>query len=477
MIKRTFLDKSTTIIKDTTNNYGLHPISMLNYGNLLSRFIVHFNIDELREKVEDKTFIDTSKLKHILKMKNCGSINPEKHKEKLTSADINGIKERATSFTVIAFELPQEFDEGIGFDNANDFWLVGKSAESTDGCTWYNATNEETWGEEGIYSTETLIKEYDNFKNGKNSIIIAEQHFDHGNENLELDLTNYVNNLISNSGATNNGICIAFSPYTEVLKPRYTQYVGFFNNKTNTIYHPVLETTYNCDIQDDRYTFVLNKNNKLYLFSLIDGKLENLDELPTCTISDGGESGTTSEVTQESKGVYSTELKLSSKEYHKDMILYDIWSNIKYNGEEIDDVEMEFVTHPSKLHFGIGENHAFPKQVNPIIVGMNDNEKINRGEIRQIKVFFKIPYTQNEFKLVDNCWYRLYVKDGDREVDIINWDKILKISHNNLFVINTNELVPTEYHLDIKAEVGEDIRIFKDELTFKIISNITDERI
>ena len=107
MVTRTFLDKSTTIIKDTTNNYGLHPISMLNYGNLLSRVVVHFDLEKVRGLIEDKTFYDTSLLKHVLKMKNCGSINPEKHKEKLTSSDINGIKERAASFTIIAFKVMQ----------------------------------------------------------------------------------------------------------------------------------------------------------------------------------------------------------------------------------------------------------------------------------------------------------------------------------------------------------------------------------
>ena len=68
MITRTFLDKSTTIIKDTTNNYGLHPISMLNYGNLLSRIIVHFNLEKVQSLIEDKTYFDISKLRHILKM-------------------------------------------------------------------------------------------------------------------------------------------------------------------------------------------------------------------------------------------------------------------------------------------------------------------------------------------------------------------------------------------------------------------------
>ena len=475
MITRTFLDKSTTIIKDTTNNYGLNPISMLNYGNLLSRFVVHFDVEEIKNRIEDKTYCDISKVKHILKMKNCGSIQPEKHKQKLVSADIEGVKERAVSFSLIAFKVPQLWDEGVGFDNVNDFWMTGKSAESEDGCTWYNSTNEEVWPEEGIYSIDTLIHEYDAYKKGNESIIVAEQHFDHGNENLELDLTDYVNEVIF-SGIPNYGVCIAFVPELEDMSKRLTQYVGFFNNKTNTIFHPVLETRYDCDICDNRMSFALNKTNKLYLFSFIGGALENLDQIPTCTIENScGDEQEEYEVTQEGKGIYSITLRLSSKEYHKDMILYDTWSNLSYNGDEIDDVELQFATLPAEIYFSPSNKVIEPKVLNPMVIGINDNEKVNRGENRIIKVFFKVPYTHSEYKLCDNAWYRLYVKDGDREVTIIDWDKLLKMDIHNFFEIKTNELVPTEYHIDIKANFGDETRIFKNEITFKVVSDLTEE--
>ena len=469
MVTRTFLDKTNTIIKDSTYNYGLHPISMLNYGGLVSRILIHFDIEKLKGYVEDKTYYKEELLSHVLRMKNCGSINPEKHKEKMTSSDIKGIKERATSFTLIAFEIPQYWDEGVGFDNANDFWLTGKSAISEDGSTWYNSTNEETWGEEGIYSNETLEIEYQNFKNGLDSIIIAEQHFDHGNENIEMDITNYVNKLISGE-KENNGICIAFLPLLEEKNTKYTQYVGFFNNKTNTIFNPVLETRYNCDINDDRMSFILNKENELYLYSFIDGKLENLDRIPSCKIENQCEEEIECLVDQETKGIYSATVKLTTPTYHKDMILYDIWTDLFYNGKEIEDVELEFVTHPSKIHFSLGNKVIEPKILNPMIVGINDNEKVNRGETRLMKVFFRVPYTNKDFRLCDDCWYKIYVKDGDREVTIIDWDKLFKMDFHNFFMIKTDELIPTDYHVDIKADFGDETRIFKDILKFRIVS-------
>ena len=478
MVTRTFLDKSTTIIKDTTNNYGLHPISMLNYGNLLSRVVVHFDLEKVRGLIEDKTFYDTSLLKHVLKMKNCGSINPEKHKQKLTSSDINGIKERATSFTVIAFKVPKSWDEGVGFDNANDFWLVGKSATSKDGCTWYNATNEEMWDEEGIYSVDTLIKEYELFKQGKDSVIVAEQHFDHGNENLELDLTDYVNSIIFD-GEENNGVCIAFAPSLEDSSTKLTQYVGFFNNKTNTIFNPVLESRYNCNISDDRMSFALDKENKIYLYSFINGALENLDFVPECELEYSvcpiGGLEVEPIVKQESKGIYSATLKLPSRYYKANSIVYDTWTNLVYNGDKIDDAELEFVTHPREIYFNVGSKVIEPKVLNPMMIGINDNEKVNRGEHRILKVFFRIPYTKSDFKLCDNCWYRIYVKDGDREVSIIDWDRLFKMDTHNFFEIKTEEFVSTEYHIDLKANFGDETRIFKNQLTFRIVSDVTEQ--
>lgn len=478
MITRTFLDKSTTIIKDTTNNYGLHPISMLNHGGLLSRIMIHFDLEKIKGLIDDKTYYDTSKLKHVLKMKNCGSINPEKHKEKLTSADTNGVKERATSFSVIAFKVPKYWDEGVGFDNANDFWLVGKSATSKDGCTWYNATNEETWDDEGIYSTDILFEEYKLYQQGKESVIITEQHFDHGNENLELDLTSYVNDVIFNE-VENHGICIAFIPTLENTSTKLTQYVGFFNNKTNTIFNPVLESRYDCDITDDRMSFALDKENKIYLYAFINGALENLDEIPNCELEHStcpsGGAEIKPIVQQESKGIYSATLKLPSKYYKANSIVYDTWSNLSYNGDKIDDVELEFATHPREIYFNIGSKVIEPKVLNPMLVGIDDNEKVNIGEERMLKVFFRIPYTNRDFKLCDNSWYRIYAKDGDREITIVDWDKLLKMDTHNFFMIKTNEYVPTEYHVDIKAKFGDETRIFKNQLTFKIVSNPTEQ--
>lgn len=477
MITRTFLDKSTTIKKDCLENFGLHPISFIGYGSGIYRSLMHFNIDTIKKLIEDKTYTDVTKLKHHLIMKNCGSVDTHGFFAKSSASEMPGIKERATSFDVILFKVNKHWDEGVGFDNINDFWDAGKGVVSMDGATWNNATTEKLWDDEGIYPLDFIEYEYEKYlslKNNENTgntsgdtIIVGTQHFDHGNENLDIDITEYVNSLIL--GEENYGLCLAFIPELENTERKMTQYVGFFNNKTNTIFEPVVESRYDCKISDDRMDFYLNKDNKLYLYAYIGGKLENLDMIPTCTIDDKQY-----DVEQESKGIYSVRVKLASSGYTKDMIIYDVWSNLQYHGESFDDVELEFVTKSSNIFFSISNEVSKPRILNPLISGINANEKLNRDEERIIKLYFREPYTNTDFRLVDNCQYRIYTKDGEREVTIVDWDNINRMDKCNIFTIKTNEFVPADYYVDIKAEFGGNIKIYKNELNFTIVSDVTE---
>lgn len=470
MIQRTFLDKTTTIKKGILENYGLHPISLIGYGVGVYRSLLHFDIDKIRQSYLDKTFADATKVTHHLTMKNCGSIDTLGFFTKQSSPDFIGVRERAVSFDVILFKVNKHWDEGVGFDNINDYWSTGKTVVSDKGATWYNATTEETWDDNGIYNDDYLLDAYYDYTSGStDSIIVGTQHFDHGNENLDIDITDYVNGLIN--GEENYGLCLAFVPTLETEKKKMTQYVAFFNNKTNTIFEPVVESRYNVDIMDDRMDFYLNKDNKLYLYSYIGGELQNLDYLPTCTVED-----IQYPVTQESKGVYSISIRLSNKEYQKDMILCDTWSNLSYQGNEIDDVELEFVTKSPYKYFSVSNVVSVPKVLNPIISGINDNEDLNKGEERVVKLHFKEPYTRSDFYLVDNAQYRIYVMDGEREVTIVDWDDINKMDKCNIFTIKSDELVPANYHVDIKAQFGGNVKIFKDELKFTVVSDTTEIR-
>lgn len=469
MITRTFITKCNTIINGSTENFGLYPICMLNHGFIKSRVLISFDLDNIKS-LSDVINGDSGKVKHYLKMYNCGSLYPKRHDSILLSRDKNGIKKRANGFNIIAIKIPMQWERGDGFDDASDVWFTGDSAVSHEGSNWYYSKTGAKWENSGIYTDDELIEEYEKFKDGEKSIIVAEQHFTYGNEHMKLDITNYVSDIMSGN-ENNYGLCLAFAPTEENADVEYTQYVGFFSDKTNTFYHPVIETAYSDSISDDRNRFHIGKKNRLYLYSNIGGELKNLDETPICTID-----GTECEVIHQSRGVYYANVKLSSPKYSEDMIIEDIWSNIKYDGDVLDDVCMEFVTLPSNTFFKVGKSVPEARKTTLVVNGIHNDEKLNRGEIREVSVDFMKPYSHKKEFLNGKAYYRLYVMDGTREVDVIEWDPINMCCDYNYFLVNTNELLPQEYHVDIKVDNGRESILHKHELIFKVINNSTNQR-
>ena len=137
-------------------------------------------------------------------------------------------------------------------------------------------------------------------------------------------------------------------------------------------------------------------------------------------------------------------------------------------------MELEFEVHPAADFFNLGGDIESLSNLMPTISGMNDDEKLYQGDKRELDVVFRLQYSQNEYELTDNAYYRIYVKDGTREIDVIDWDGISTLGRKNMFSINTAELVPYDYYVDIKVELGRETRIYKNKLHFKVISNVTE---
>lgn len=472
IVTHTFISKSNTIIKDSVASVGLNPILELNYGKMLTRGLIYFDHTKVQKMVEDKIYPDISKLRHVLKMKNAGSID-DKHINRIY-LDSNGdyYKQRTSSFDLIYFLIPNDWDEGKGFDYKQDLNLRNHRAYSWRGCNWYQYQTYCKWENEGIYSTDKLSKELDLFtsKNGNQSnIIIGYQHFDKGNESIEFDITETFNKFIT-AELCNYGIGIAFSPQYENKNTELTQYVGFFTTHTHSFFEPYVETTYNETIEDDRADFYLDKSNKLYFYSIVGGKYANLDEFPTCMVND-----TSYEVKQATKGVYYIDIEVPSSSYEDNTMLYDVWSNIKYKGKSFPNVELEFVTKSSNdyYQFGIPSSKQETELI-PTLYGIKYKEVIKRGDIRKINVDCRIPYTTDQDRNNNYIEYRLYILSGEKQIDVIDWQKVEKGYNENYFFINTNELLPSRYYIDIRINVNMELFNYQKVLEFDIADNITE---
>ncbi len=474
IITKTYIDKINTLVKDSYVNLSLNPVMELNYGKMLTRGIIYFDHNKIKNMVNEKIYPDTDKLHHILKMTNCASITSKHINKPCLTSEYDDKKERAISFDLIFFLIPDKWDDGRGFDYVQDLYSGSHKSISTDASNWYQFKNYYKWSQEGIYSLNNLFKEYDLFTNkvgNLSKIIIGKQHFEYGNENIEIDITEIFNKFLNNE-ITNNGIGIAFAPYYENIETKKSQYVGFFTNHTNSFYKPYIETYYEEYIEDDRTNFYLDKPNKLYFYASVNEHYVNLDEIPTCTIN-----GVEMVVKQCSKGIYYAEVNLSSKEYEDNVMLYDIWDNIKYNNRVFEAIELNFVTiSPNKYYsFGLPLSDSKKKDIIPSIYGINDNEQIQIGDIRKINIDCKIPYSSDKKYSIDGLYYRLYVKEGEKQIDVINWTQVEKGYNENYFYINTNDLIPFRYSIDIKYNNGTEIINYNNIIEFDIINDVTNK--
>lgn len=478
LVTKTYLNKCNTIVKDSNVNLSLNPVMELNYGKMLTRGMIYFDHTKLKCMVEDKIYPDINKLRHVLKMTNAASLTSRDINKPCMTSEYNDTKERACSFDIIFYLIPNEWDDGRGFDYVCDLYDNSHKSISINACNWYQYKNYYKWKNEGIYSLDELFREYDKFTSHKGNlskIIIGEQHFEYGNENIELDITDIVNKFITDE-IPNYGIGISFAPYYENIEKKKSQYVGFFTQHTHSFYEPYIETTYKEYIEDDRTNFYLDKDNKLYFYASVNGFPVNLDTFPTCTVND-----VEMDVKQATKGVYYIDINLSSEDYEEDTMLYDVWDNIIYKNKKFKPSELSFVTKLSNDYFtfGLPTKEKEDSRINllPCLYGINANERIKRGDLRKVNVDCKIPYTSDEQYAVDSLYYRLYVKEGERQIDVINWTPLERGYNENFFYINTNELIPFRYFIDIRIHQGLEMIVKHEIIQFDIVNDVSDKNV
>ena len=136
--------------------------------------------------------------------------------------------------------------------------------------------------------------------------------------------------------------------------------------------------------------------------------------------------------------------------------------------------EMEFVAHSPSRKISIGNNSNVKSSLVPYLSGINDSENISIQEIREINVDFREKYNTETKKLINKAEYRLYVKDGEREYTVIDFQPIEMGFLNNFFMLYTEDLIPNKYFIDIIIKSGRENLMFKDVLHFNIVNNITE---
>jgi hypothetical protein len=484
-INNSYFNKNNTIIFQSSVNTGRNPVTELFYGNTpispypngFSRFIFNLNLDLLKEKYNNKIIsLDCSlNVKHTLRMTNTSTFNKE-----LLNTSTSQSRKRATSFDLVLLRIPpidfdesipQMWDEGVGYDYGNLVYELNTIDRnfSDRPSNWYQTTTIDTWTEPGIYNNNNIGSyPYSALT------IVDTQHFEFGDENIEFDMTNEINTIINGSLSGVTGWIIAYKPQLELLIGASDTYeVQFFTRHTQTFYEPYLETSYDDLIEDDRNNFTLGKVNKLYLYLYEDGNPINLDNLPSVAILDnsGNVIPSLSGLTgcQKTQGVYEVTIPPLIG-YKTPCTFSDKWTGLTYNGFPLPNVLNDFTLQPFKNGFTIGTNSIDPKIYGFDYYGIKQDEKIFNTDIRKVGVIIKQAYTTNKLLPKVSAYYRVYVREGQTEVQVQDWTQINRTPNEYYFIFDTRDKIPNEYYIDIKVESSGEVNTYKRQIKFQIVN-------
>jgi hypothetical protein len=450
---RSYFEKNNTIIKNSQVNTAKNPNTEIFYGSGFSKFIFKVDLTDLKAKIDNGDYVVNGNTKHYLKMTNTIFGDEAFLGQKRGSG-----RERATSFDLIIFKITEYWDEGVGFDyeQAYDF-TSGNETFDERPSNWFNRTTLDAWSSEGVYSTSPTI--------------IGTIRMDNGDENLNVDITDYVNSIVVN-GDTNHGLGIAFSVLYQDLSPATDQSVSFFTKYTQTFFEPFVESVFDDRIDDNRENFIAEVNQNLYLYVTKGSNYYDLDSLPTVDILDynnaviSGLGNLTA--TKIRKGVYKVTFGLSGLLCDGKRFYFDKWKGLSIDGVSISNVTQKFVPKPYTSLYTIGTNPVELQRYVIQFFGLQLNEKIKSGENRKVVVTFRsLDYPKSV--LFDEVYYRIFVKEGKTQVNVFEWTQLDKTNENSFF-LDTSILIPREYWIEIKGKTHNEEIFYKDLIKFEIVS-------
>jgi len=497
-VHKSYFSRNNTIIYNSYTNTGRNPVTELYFGSAqdtlassgFSRFIFDIDLTQLQTQLATGEISTgcTPSMTHVLNMTNTSAFAET---ELLNTFTSDG-RRRATSFDLVLFRIPkvsgttgnaQSWDEGVGYD-FYDFQTTQNSsfgqssptspfndkAFSTRPSNYYQATTLSGWSQNGIYDNTNS-----NAISGLNYTgltIVDTQHFEFGDENIEFDMTNEINDILTGATSGNVGWGIAYLPQLENITGLTENYsVGFFTRHTQTFYEPYLETTYDDLIDDDRNLFVENRTNKLYLYVYENGDFVNLDSNPVVNIQDNNGTTVFSNLSscRRAKGVYEVSVPPING-YTTPCMFYDIWSSIVLNGVTLANITNEVILQPYTNLYIIGTQSKEPALYGFDASGINQNEKILNTDIRKVSVNIKKAYTSRQPLYRIQADYRVYVKEGTTEVQVQDWTELNRTPNEYYFIFDTRDKIPNEYFIDIRVSTSGQKDTYKRQIQFEIVN-------
>lgn len=456
---RSYFSKNDTLIKNNVTNNSQNPITEIRYGGadkIISRYIFDINFNPIINKINSGEIKSDQISKHTLKIINGIRLLPNK----IGQQYVDLTSQRTSSFDLELFNITEEWDEGSGYD----FVIIDEQYPNIpeQAVNWFDRKTDTSWSVAGAY--ESGITE-----------IIGTQHFEIGNEDIEIDVTDYINSIIiSGNTGTTYGLGIKYTDQIEDLETQIRQVVSFYVKDSSTYFEPFIETEYNNTIKDDRNYFYLDKDNQLYLYSNVGGiptdvtinSVEILDDSDNVIETISGSS-----IENIRKGVNKITVNIDSDNYVDSVLFTDRW-NITQNGKS-KSIDQEFFLLPQDNYYSfdnsnriLSDNYYFK------FTGIKEKEKIKRGSLRKIYITTKEFYISNQANNKEfDIEYIIFVSQNNKYVfDVIPWTKVDRTINGYEITIDTSWLIPQDYSIQIRMVEG-DIYHIKEKINFSLIND------
>jgi hypothetical protein len=465
---RSYFSQNNTIIKGAYNNTGLNPVSELWYGesfgitgNSFTRLLFKVDLSKIIERYNTNEIMtgDTT-VKHTLKMFNSAAYDRD-----MLDRDLEG-RTRNKNFTLVLYRIEEDWSEGRGFDFPSQF--ISTESGNTITSNWFEKKQDELWSIAGAISADT-------------GNTIASQYFEVGDENLEMDITPFVNDIIT-GGSDNYGFALAYHPDIEnVSGVLGLRTVGFFTRHLDYFYEPFIETEWESNIEDDREFFYIGKTNNLYLYTNKAGRPFDLDFTPSAvTILDYNddviETITGNSIVHVKRGVYKIEYNVPINSYPDRVTFTDRWEGLFDNGVNIGNVELKFDLKNNRDYYSLENYENSHINYTLQLLGINHNDKLVNGEKRRIDVRVRDNRNRKETN-ISEIFYRVFIKEGKYEIDVIPFNKMNRNAKMNFFDLDTSWLVPTDYYLEIKIQNNGYDYIFNRRMKFTVVNQINNNGI
>jgi hypothetical protein len=148
----------------------------------------------------------------------------------------------------------------------------------------------------------------------------------------------------------------------------------------------------------------------------------------------------------------------------------DVWGDLFLNGIQLPDIENELVVQPYSKSITIGTSTKEPSLFGFDFYGINQDEKLLNTDLRKVGVIIKKQYTSNQPLEKIKAYYRVYVKEGQTEVQVQDWTQINKTPNEYYFIFDTRDKIPNEYYIDLKLDVTGEINTYKKQIKFQIVN-------